>query len=139
MHPLDTQSVCDPRVSANKMITTLLTPSFGNCLFAHHLVLKHLQQNVSLSSFYITKVVCEKAVPKGWCKESSRFAQIVTWRKCPQESLQTICDQSRRPIYDTSTKTFQSHLTCRISKIIICCSLRNLPYLMTFAQSEKQK
>ena len=39
----------------------------------------------------------------------------------------------------TSTKKHQSHLTSRISKIIICNSFRNLPYLlMTFAQSKEQ-
>ena len=32
---------------------TLLTSSHGNCLFAYHLVLKHLQYNVILSSFCI--------------------------------------------------------------------------------------
>ena len=36
-------------------------------------------------------------------------------------------------------KTLQSHLTCRISKAIICNSFRNLPYLLiTFAQSKEQ-
>ena len=31
-------------------------PSFGNCRFAYHPVLKHLQQNVILSSFCMPKV-----------------------------------------------------------------------------------
>ena len=37
--------------------TTLLTPSFGNCLFAYHHVLKHFKQNVIISSFCIPKVL----------------------------------------------------------------------------------
>ena len=42
--------------------TTHLTPSFGNCLFAYHLVLKHLQQNVNVSSCCIPKVTLVKSV-----------------------------------------------------------------------------
>ena len=38
-------------------ISTLLTPSFGNHLFAYHLVLKHPLTNMILSSFCIPKVV----------------------------------------------------------------------------------
>ena len=36
--------------------TTLLTPSFGNQLFAYHLVLKHPHTNMILSSFCFPKV-----------------------------------------------------------------------------------
>ena len=36
---------------------TILTTSFGNCLFVYHLVLKHLLQNVIRSSFCIPKFV----------------------------------------------------------------------------------
>ena len=36
---------------------TLLTPFFGNCLFAYHPVLNNLQQNVLFSSFCIPKVI----------------------------------------------------------------------------------
>ena len=36
---------------------TILTTSFGNCLFVYHLVLKHLFQNVIRSSFCIQKVI----------------------------------------------------------------------------------
>ena len=36
---------------------TLLTPSFGNHLFACHLVLKHLHANIILSVFCIPKVL----------------------------------------------------------------------------------
>ena len=41
----------------SKTQTTLLTPSFGNRLFACHLVLKHPHTNMILSSFCIPKVV----------------------------------------------------------------------------------
>ena len=37
--------------------STLLTPSFGNCLFAFRNVLKHHQKNVILTSFCIPMVV----------------------------------------------------------------------------------
>ena len=36
---------------------TILTTSFGNCLFVHHLVLKHLLRNVIRPSFCIPKVI----------------------------------------------------------------------------------
>ena len=36
---------------------TILTTSFGNCLFLYYLALKHLLQNVIRSSFCIAKVV----------------------------------------------------------------------------------
>ena len=39
------------------MTPTLLTPSFGNCLFANYHVLKHPLTNLILSSFYIPKVL----------------------------------------------------------------------------------
>ena len=45
-------------------ISTLLTPSFGNHLFAYHLVLKHPLTNMTLSSFCIPKVV--KSATKNW-------------------------------------------------------------------------
>ena len=35
--------------------STLLTPSFGNCVLAFHLVLKHLQQNVNLMILFYPK------------------------------------------------------------------------------------
>ena len=38
-------------------VSTLQTPSFGNCVFAFHLLLKHLRQNVISPSFCIPKVV----------------------------------------------------------------------------------
>ena len=41
---------------ANDMVTVLI-PSFGNCLFEHHYVLKHLLTNIILSSFCIPKVL----------------------------------------------------------------------------------
>ena len=37
--------------------STPLTPSFGNCIFACHLVLKHPLTFMILSSFYIPKVL----------------------------------------------------------------------------------
>ena len=40
-----------------KFAPTLLTPSFGNLLFANYHVLKHPLTNLVLSSFYIPKVL----------------------------------------------------------------------------------
>ena len=42
---------------SDKINITLLTPSFGNHLFAYHLVLKHPHTNMILSSFCIPNVV----------------------------------------------------------------------------------
>ena len=45
------------RTVISEFETTLLTPSFGNHLFAYHLVLKHTHTNMILSSICIPKVV----------------------------------------------------------------------------------
>ena len=47
---------CHP-TAPNVFYSTLLTSSFGNCLFAFHIFLKQFQQNVIRSSFCIPKVI----------------------------------------------------------------------------------
>ena len=45
------------KMAATMIGSTLLTPSFGNHLFANSHVLKHPLTNLTLSSFYIPKVL----------------------------------------------------------------------------------
>ena len=56
-----TKSVLCPNrrswIKTQTLQITILTLSFGNCLFVYHLVLKHLLQNEIRSSFCIAKVI----------------------------------------------------------------------------------
>ena len=61
--------------------TTLLTPSFGNCLF-EYLVLRHLQQNMILSSFCI-KIQSPKTI-------------LTMYFECTREVIQVLNQNSSK-------------------------------------------
>ena len=69
-----------------KIKPTLFTPSFGNCLFACYLILKHFQQNVTISSFCISKVV----------KGAANFFKIAQQMQfaCTREVIQKSLNQN---------------------------------------------
>ena len=50
-----TEQILPERMCYQHLVSTLLTQSFGNHLFAHHLVLKHPHTNMTFASFCISK------------------------------------------------------------------------------------
>ena len=62
-------------------LLSLITPSFGNYLFAYHFVLKHLQQNMILSSFRIPKIlICATFFFKDWLTNKYFTTKIILTR-----------------------------------------------------------